>query len=194
MFTLQVQYQENFSKSKLLLRIFFGVLYIAFPHLIAVFLFTIWGKWMWVYSVFVVLITGKLPENIFNYQIKLLKWLSRIYISVYNLTDEYPEFWLSGNSSSLTINAAYNETPNRLTTLFRLILAPLIFLPHLLVWWFRNLISIVLGFLAFWVVLFTGKYPKKWFDFNVGTLRWMMRLVAYMFLITDDYPPFSGKE
>ena len=51
-----------------------------------------------------------------------------------------------------------------------------------------------LGFLAFWAVLFTGEYPQSWFDFNVGTLRWATRVKIYMGNMTDEYPPFSGKE
>jgi len=49
-------------------------------------------------------------------------------------------------------------------------------------------------FLAWWVVLFTGKYPENWHAFIVGTMRWSMRVTLYMANMTDEYPPFSGKE
>jgi len=48
--------------------------------------------------------------------------------------------------------------------------------------------------IAWWVVLFTGQYPKGWHEFNVGTLRWSTRINMYMAFMTDDYPPFTGKE
>jgi len=194
MFKLQVAYQENYSKKELLLRSFFGLFYIAIPHFLAVLLFITWGKLLWLYSVFVVLLTGKLPENIFQYQVKLLSWLSRIHISVYNLADGYPKFGLNGKSEVLTFEIPYNETPNRLTTLLRFVLAPMVTLPHLIIWFFRNIASVFLTIAAFFAVLFTGKYPKKWFDFNVGSLRWIMRVFAYLVLLTDEFPPFSGKE
>jgi hypothetical protein len=194
MFNLQVVHQENYSKKELLLRSFFGVFYIAIPHFLVVLFFITWGKLLWLYSVFVVLLTGKLPENIFQYQVKLLSWLSRIHISVYNLADGYPEFGLNGKSEVLTFEIPYNETPNRKTVLLRFVLVPLVVLPHLFIWAFRNVASVFLTIAAFFSVLFTGKYPKKWFDFNVGTLRWIMRVFAYLVLLTDEYPPFSGEE
>lgn len=41
-------------------------------------------------------------------------------------------------------------------------------------------------------ILFTGRYPKGLFDFVVGTMRWFMRVQAYVvLLVTDRYPPFS---
>ncbi|HBE72966.1 MAG TPA: hypothetical protein DDW31_02570 [candidate division Zixibacteria bacterium] len=49
-------------------------------------------------------------------------------------------------------------------------------------------------FIAWWIVLFTGKYPKGMFDFVLGYYRWGMRVGAYMGFMTDVYPPFSGKE
>lgn len=53
--------------------------------------------------------------------------------------------------------------------------------------------SIVM-FIAWWVVLFTGKYPKGMFDFVLGYYRWGVRVGAYMGFMTDVYPPFSNKE
>ncbi len=52
----------------------------------------------------------------------------------------------------------------------------------------------VVMFIAWWVVLFTGKYPKGMFDFVLGYFRWGVRVGAYMSFLTDKYPPFSGKE
>jgi hypothetical protein len=59
---------------------------------------------------------------------------------------------------------------------------------------FRVIATYVVMFLAWWVVLFTGKYPAQWHNFVVGTLRWGMRIGLYMNYMTDLYPPFSGKE
>ena len=50
----------------------------------------------------------------------------------------------------------------------------------------------VVTFIAFWVILFTGKYPKGMFDFQVGFYRWTWRVNAYLDLLCDEYPPFSG--
>ena len=67
-------------------------------------------------------------------------------------------------------------------------------LPHGFALLFRTIASIILQFIAFWIVLFTAEYPKSFHDFNVGTLRWGIRVSLYMSFMTDEYPPFSGKE
>jgi hypothetical protein len=47
-----------------------------------------------------------------------------------------------------------------------------------------------------WVaILFSGKYPRIFFDYNVGVMRWGLRILCYVaLLVTDKYPPFSLKE
>ncbi|MEK7400612.1 MAG: DUF4389 domain-containing protein [Candidatus Poribacteria bacterium] len=49
-------------------------------------------------------------------------------------------------------------------------------------------------FIAWWMILFTGKFPKGMFDFCVAYMRWSLRYGAYMGLFSDKYPPFSGEE
>jgi hypothetical protein len=69
----------------------------------------------------------------------------------------------------------------------------LLIIPHVFVLFFLGFASAVLTFIAFFAILFTGKYPKGMFDFNVGVLRWGWRVGFYSYsaLGTDRYPPFS---
>jgi hypothetical protein len=67
-------------------------------------------------------------------------------------------------------------------------------IPHGIVLYFYGIAVGIVMIIAFFAILFTGKYPKGMFDFVVGFNRWSMRVEAYMSLMRDEYPPFSGEE
>ena len=87
----------------------------------------------------------------------------------------------------ITINFDYQEKLSRLTTFFRAIMV----IPQSIVVYFIGIAAIVVAFIAWWAILFTGRYPKWAFDFVAGYVRWYTRVVGYYFLLTDKYPPFS---
>ncbi|MCY3919835.1 MAG: DUF4389 domain-containing protein [Chloroflexi bacterium] len=83
-----------------------------------------------------------------------------------------------------------SERGNRLTTLFRLLLA----IPHLIV---LNVVGILVELLVIvlWVVIvITGRRPAGLAGILVYVLRWCTRVNAYLLLLTDHYPPFNGDE
>jgi energy-coupling factor transporter transmembrane protein EcfT len=67
----------------------------------------------------------------------------------------------------------------------------LLSIPHFIVLFFVSIGAFFALVYAFFVVLFTGRWPRGAFDFVVGTLRWYLRVLAYYHLMTDAYPPFS---
>jgi hypothetical protein len=68
----------------------------------------------------------------------------------------------------------------------------LLAIPHFIVLFFLWIAFAVVSVVAFFAILFTGRYPRGIFDFVEGVIRWHNRVVGYAFiLVTDRYPPFS---
>lgn len=171
-----------------------GNLVLAIPHFIVLYALNFVAELLafvaWILGVF----TGKVPEGILGIIAMYIRYSTRVSVYAGFLTEEYPPFTFATTSVDPgdypRVNVGFvpeTEGRNRLTVFFRIILA----IPHLIV---LGLISIVAFFAyvaAFFAVLFTGKWPVGLRTFIVGLLRWSTRLNAYMYLLTDKYPPFS---
>ena len=94
-------------------------------------------------------------------------------------------------SYPVSIKGELTEPPGRGWWLLKWLLA----LPHYIILTFLLIAFVVVSIIAFFSILFTSKYPKGLFDFNVGVMRWTWRVgfYSYQALGTDKYPPFSLK-
>ncbi len=81
-----------------------------------------------------------------------------------------------------------------LATLLFFVPKVILTIPHLVVLWFLGVAGFIVAFAGQVVVLFTGVYPREMHEFVTGTLRWRMRVMAYLFGLRDEYPPFTLKE
>jgi mannose/fructose/N-acetylgalactosamine-specific phosphotransferase system component IIC len=106
------------------------------------------------------------------------------------LTDEYPS---TTDEQSIHLELDYPDVEqdlNRFLPLVKWLLA----IPHYIVLAFLAIGAILAIFIAWFAVLFTGRYPRGLFDYVVGVARWALRIQAYaILLVTDRYPPFSLK-
>lgn len=75
----------------------------------------------------------------------------------------------------------------RVTVIFRLILA----IPQFIVLFFLGIAAFFVLIVGWFGALFTGRLPEFAYSFLGGVIRWEIRVNAYLFLLTDDYPPFS---
>jgi Domain of unknown function (DUF4389) len=82
------------------------------------------------------------------------------------------------------------EGRNRLTTFFRYIVA----IPWLIVASIYGIVAEIAAVIAWFAIVFTGKYPEGLYNFNAGYLRMITRVNGFEYLLTDEWPPFGGED
>jgi hypothetical protein len=167
---------------------------LAIPHLVVIAALRYVAEALGVVSWFIILFTGRLPAGIANFQIMYMRYYVRTNTFAVFLRNEYPPFDFSisptdpGTDPRVRVDVEPQlEQRNRLTVAFRLILA----IPHFVVLAILLIANLFVLLIAFFAVLFTGTWPAGLRDFTLGVMRWFLRLEAYMFLLTDEYPPFA---
>jgi hypothetical protein len=135
-----------------------------------------------------ILFRQKYPRWWFDWNLMILRFLTRIQVYAFLLRDEYPS---TDEEQAVHLEIAYPDAQtglNRWLPLVKWLLA----IPHLVVLVFLHLAVVVVAIIAWFAILFTGRYPRGLFDFVVGVYRWTARVTAYAFMLTTDrYPPFS---
>jgi hypothetical protein len=191
---LTITRQEKFSRGQLLLRTLFGFIYIMIPHAFIMLFVAIWAAILGFLAWWVILFTGKYPQSWFEFQVKLMNWGNRFSASISNLVDGYPQIGPGGSHPAVKLDVPYPASLSRGMLLVKLFFGAIyVAIPHYFCLMFRMIWGGILGFLAWFVILFAGKYPESWFNFQVGTMRWMNRISLYLGNMSDTYPPFSGK-
>jgi len=155
------------------------------------------GGWSYQYAaagfvvlplVLMLLFRQKYPKWWFDWNLALIKFSTRVEAYISLLRDEYPS---TDEEQAVHIEIPYpnaKEDLNRWLPLIKWFLA----IPHYIVLFFLGIAAIVSIIIAWFAILFTGRYPKGLFDFVVGVFRWCLRVAVYAFLLTTDrYPPFS---
>jgi hypothetical protein len=139
-------------------------------------------------TVIVLLFRHKYPRWWFNFAVELLRFETRVTAYVLLLRDEYPS---SDEDQAIHVDVPYPDVRrdlNRWLPLVKWVLA----LPHYIVLLFLYVAVVAVTIVAWFAILFTGRYPRGIFDFVVGVKRWELRVAAYAFVLTTDrYPPFS---
>ena len=129
----------------------------------------------------------KYPRWWFDFNLAFMRFDNRVMSYLLLLRDEYPS---TDETQSVHLDVPYPDVRsdlNRWMPLVKWFLA----IPHYLALLFLD-IGVVIATIAAWVaIVFTGRHPRRLFDFTVGVMRWHNRVVGYAFaLVTDRYPPF----
>jgi hypothetical protein len=93
----------------------------------------------------------------------------------------------AGDAYPVRLDAQRQGEYNRFLPLVKWLLA----LPHYIVLAVLGIGAFFVILISFFAVLITGRYPRGMWDYMIGVHRWAWRVVAYVMLLTDDYPPFS---
>ena len=185
---------------------------LAIPHFIVLFFLWIAFVVLTIVAFFAILVTGRYPRGIFDFNLGVLRWTWRVSFYSYGAlgTDRYPPFTLDeAPDYPATLDIAY---PERLSRGLVLVKWWLLAIPHYILlgiflggagsaadgaedwgwwhWWYGWGLIWALVLFAAIALLFVARYPRGLFDVVLGLDRWVARVVAYAGLMTDAYPPF----
>src|ERR671929_262605 len=131
-----------------------------------------------------ILFRAKYPRWWFDWNLELTRFSSRVALYGALLDDRYPS---TDEQQSLRLDMPYPDVPrdlNRWLPLVKWFLA----IPHYIVLFFLSIAAVVVVIVAWFAILFTGRYPRGIFHFLEGVIRWHNRVIGYAFtLVTDRY-------
>src|SRR6266702_1934859 len=135
-----------------------------------------------------ILFRQKYPRWWFDWNRELLRFANRVTVYLVLMDDHYPS---TDEEQSVHLDFPYPDVPldlNRWLPLVKWFLA----IPHYIVLFFLYIAMVVVVIIAWFAILFTGRYPRSLFNFVEGVIRWYNRVAGYAFiLVTDRYPPFQ---
>jgi hypothetical protein len=146
------------------------------------------GALLFVPPLLMIVFRKKYPRWWFDWNRELMRFSNRVGVYLALMDDRYPS---TDDRQGVSLDFPYpdaKEELNRWLPLVKWFLA----IPHYIVLVFLWLAAVVSVIIAWFAILFTGRYPRGLFDFVLGVGRWTNRVVGYAFvLVTDRYPPFS---
>jgi len=174
---------------------------LVIPHYIVLWCLSVVYVLLTVVAMVAILFTGRYPRGIFDFNVGVLRWSWRVAYYSYGAlgTDRYPPFTLAERPDyPARLDVTYPQELSRLTVLFKwwLLALPHYFLAAVFLGGYRFAAWPGLGLIGVLVLIagvglaVTGTYLRGVFDFVVGLDRWVLRVVAYVSLMTDQYPPF----
>jgi Domain of unknown function (DUF4389) len=166
---------------------------LAIPHFVVLYLLNIAGEVVGLISWFAILFTGRLPKGLADFQCMVQRYSTRVSTYAAGLHAQYPPFDFTTTAADPGGYAAAVEFTvpldgrNRLTCALRIIWM----IPAAIVTFLILIVAAVCWFVGAIAVLFTGSWPEGLRAWVLKGLRASLRLSAYQWLLTDEYPPLS---
>ncbi|MGE5597398.1 MAG: DUF4389 domain-containing protein [Hyphomicrobiales bacterium] len=179
----EVEYPERLSRWKTLLRAFLLLpVYLFFAPVAYLVQGVIALGWIPVF------LKRKYPSWLFAMGSGGLEFTARYAAYALLLTDRYPSF----DRDTSPVRLEYDQPPNGRLSRWRVLFWKLILLvPHFVVLFFLGLAVWAVTIIAWFAILFTGRYPRGMFGFVTGVMRWYYRVIGYFASYNDRFPPFA---
>jgi hypothetical protein len=143
---------------------------------------------LFIATVLMIVFRERYPRWWFDFAREFARFATRVGAYLFLLTDRYPS---TVDEQTVHLEIDYPDVKRDLNRWLPLV-KWLLVIPHFIVLLVLWLVVIVVAVIAWFAILFTGRYPRGLFDYVVGVFRWSLRVEAYaLLLITDRYPPFS---
>jgi len=141
---------------------------------------------------FAVAFAGSLPSGLQKLLSMWLRWTTRTSGWVTGITDEYPPFDADPVGYGIEMQTPTNNSPSRGWAVAGIFLIKVLaVVPHLFALMFVGVAATFVAWAAYFVVLFTGRFPIQMQDFIAGTTQWSARAAAWLLGLSDEYPPFT---
>ncbi len=128
------------------------------------------------------------PRWWYDWNLNLLRFSTRVTAYLALMDDHYPS---TEDEQAVHLTMPYPDVPtelNRWLPIVKWLLA----IPHYLVLIVLSIGAVLVAIAAWFMIVFTGRYPRGMFDYIEGVIRWHVRVASYaILLVTDQYPPFS---
>ncbi len=163
------------------------------PHLAILYFFQLAAGVVYLIATVAILFSGRYPSGLFNFYVGYTRWQANVYGYIVHLYDNYPPFSMDQQPYPLRLEV---DEPAKLSRLlnfpvFGFLMKAVLTIPHQIILLFLILAVFVVLFIADFAILFTGSFPAGMHRFVVGVGRWSTRVNAYIYALTDRYPPFS---
>ena len=140
-------------------------------------------------TLLMILFRQRYPRWWFDFAQELNRFSARVGAYLALLTDEYPS---TVEEQRVHLEFDYPDDVERDLNRWLPLVKWFLAIPHVIILFFLWIGAFFVVIIAWFAIVFTGRYPRGLFDFVVGVGRWSLRVYAYAFLlITDRYPPFA---
>jgi hypothetical protein len=186
-----VTFEADYVEQRSRLTTFFRLI-LAIPLMIWLYFYAIVAGFAVLIAWFAIVITGRYPRGLYDFVAGYTRFITRATAYSALLCDAYPSFGGSPDPAyPVRMEFAGPLDPySRLKTLFRIILA----IPIVILRYVMNILLEIGAFAAWVVIVITGKMPRGLFDLMVLANSYTARSDAYLFLLTETYPPFQDEQ